>query len=444
MREIMHRALGVLHSCSVDYLRIVMPSPVHHEIHGEFLDAVIEGAIDCIIIIDVRGTVMRFNEAAVKLFGYAADEVIGENVRKLMPEPHHSAHDGYLSKYMTTKVPGIIGVGREVEAVKKDGTRIPVRLAVSEVVIKGEHYFTGVLHDLTNIKQREKEILLLTQELERKVKERTDELQVAINKLLQINKKLEHEIHERRSAEVALRKSQQDLQELLEKEKELSDLKSRFVSTASHEFRTPLSSILSSAALVGRYTDADQQPQREKHVDRIKASVKTLTTILDDFLSLSKLEHGEVNLKPEDVVFAKFLQNVSEEMDGMIKPGQHIVIRNEAGDMILHTDRTILKIVLYNLLSNAIKYSGPGEILCHARKENKKLVIDIVDQGMGIPVADQRHLFERFFRAYNATNIQGTGLGLYIVHNYVRLLDGAITFESEEGKGSVFTIKLPL
>jgi PAS domain S-box-containing protein len=420
---------------------IVKPGP---EAHSGFLDAVIEGAIDCIIIISSRGIVQRFNQAATKLFGYEADEVIGENINMLMPEPQHSEHDGYLHNYLTTKIPAIIGIGREVVGVKKDGTRLPVRLAVSEVVIHGEHYFTGVLHDLSDIKAREKEVLELTQELEQKVRERTDELQDAINKLLQINKKLEHEVQERRAVELALRKSQEDLRLALDKEVELSELKSRFVSTASHEFRTPLSTILSSAGLVARYTKTEQQENREKHIQRIKSSVSMLTRILDDFLSLSRLEQGDVVMKPEELELYPLLQRVVDEMEGFLKTGQRIVITGATKGVVMYTDVVILRNILYNLLTNASKYSGSDDIGMHVRLLEGNVEIDISDQGIGIPESEQKHLFGRFFRAYNATNIQGTGLGLYIVSNYLKLLNGSIQMQSVEGEGTTFTITIPI
>jgi PAS domain S-box-containing protein len=414
------------------------------QVHEHFLDAVIEGAIDAIIIIDAHGKIMRFNVAASKLFGYASEEVIGKNVNILMPEPYHSAHNGYLSRYLETGVAGIIGIGREVEGVRKDGSNMSLRLAVSEVLIEDKRYFTGVLHDLTSIKAHEQEILALTHELEKKVQERTDELQVAINKLLHINKKLEHEVSERRSAEIALHKSQHDLREALVKEKELGELKSRFVSTASHEFRTPLSTIQSSAALIGRYAQTEQQEQREKHITRIKTSVSLLNTILNDFLSLSKLEQGEVSPKPERIHVANFVMETCAEIEGLLKEGQELHVSDETDGTVIVSDRGILKNILFNLMTNAIKYSDTGIIECLTQRTNDHLSISIIDTGIGIPDQDQKHLFERFFRAHNASNIQGTGLGLYIVNGYVRLLRGDISFRSEEGKGSTFTVMLPI
>jgi len=230
----------------------------------------------------------------------------------------------------------------------------------------------------------------------------------------------------------------------LKKEKELGELKSRFVSMASHEFRTPLSTIQSSAALIGRYTLTEQQSQREKHTARIKSSVTTLNTILNDFLSLSKIEQGEVILKIGQVQLGNFLRETSDEIEGLLKNGQVIRTIDETNGLVIETDQGILKNILFNLLSNAIKYSGEGVIECKALADPEKLRISVRDHGIGIPESEQKHLFRRFFRAHNATNIEGTGLGLYIVSGYVNLLKGSIDYHSEEGKGSTFTISIPL
>jgi signal transduction histidine kinase len=216
------------------------------------------------------------------------------------------------------------------------------------------------------------------------------------------------------------------------------------VSTASHEFRTPLSTILSSAGLVARYTETEQQENREKHIQRIKSSVSMLTRILDDFLSLSRLEQGDVVMKPEELELYPLLQRVVDEMEGFLKTGQRIVITGATKGVVMYTDVVILRNILYNLLTNASKYSGSDDIGMHVRLLEGNVEIDISDQGIGIPESEQKHLFGRFFRAYNATNIQGTGLGLYIVSNYLKLLNGSIQMQSVEGEGTTFTITIPI
>lgn len=229
----------------------------------------------------------------------------------------------------------------------------------------------------------------------------------------------------------------------LEKEKALNEMKSRFVSLASHEFRTPLGTILSSASLIARYEKSAQQANRSKHVNRIKSSVINLTGILNDFLSLSKLEEGKIDIQKEQFDVQKLINEVLEEMSSITKAGQNIIYHHygEVHDFI--QDPKIFKNILINLISNAIKYSPTGKTI-HVQTtiENKQMCLEVKDEGIGIPEKEQKNLYERFFRASNAGNIQGTGLGLNIVKRYVNLLQGAITFESEEGRGTTFKVIL--
>ena len=237
----------------------------------------------------------------------------------------------------------------------------------------------------------------------------------------------------------------QETRKALEKEKELSELKSRFVSMASHEFRTPLSTILSSVSLIGRYAESTDQPKREKHVNRIKSAVRNLTGILNDFLSLSKLEEGKVDNKPEPFLIQELCEDVIDEMQGLLKPGQYFFLSTPPEPVEVTLDRRLIRNILFNLFSNAMKYSSDGKpINCICRVEDGLLLLEVRDEGIGIPEADQAHLFTRFFRAANSTNIQGTGLGLNIVKRYVELMDGSVTFASELGVGTTFTVRLPL
>jgi signal transduction histidine kinase len=242
---------------------------------------------------------------------------------------------------------------------------------------------------------------------------------------------------------VELEASKEHLIKSLEKEKEVNDLKSRFVSMASHEFRTPLSTVLSSISLLAKYNTTEDQPKRDKHIDRIKSSVKTLTDILNEFLSLGKIEEGKVEVKSELIDVSECINSITNEMNVLLKPGQEIKYKH-SGNTSTYTDSSLLKHVLINLISNAIKFSPENAtILISGKVDNENMTIKITDQGMGIPMADQIHLFERFFRATNATNIQGTGLGLHIVGRYIEILSGTISYESELEKGSTFKIVLP-
>lgn len=393
------------------------------------LQAVIDTAIDGIITINDKGIIETLNKAAAKQFGYRQEEVVGHNIKLLMPEPYHSEHDMYVSNYVKTKKKKIIGTGREVIGKTKSGELFPFRLAVSDVILNDRLIFTGIIHDLSEVRQAEHALLEMNDSLEKKVIERTDELESTVNKLLSTNKKLEQREDELRVA--------------LDKEKELNELKSRFVSMASHEFRTPLSTIMSSASLIAKYTEERQNEKRQKHVDRIKSCVVNLTGILNDFLSLSKIEEGKIEANFEDLQITEICDIVIDEVKGLIKDGQQLS-KDVDESITLKTDKRILKNILFNLLSNAIKYTpNTGTISCKVVSTNKYIEFIVRDSGIGIPESDQKFLFERFFRASNVENIQGTGLGLNIVTRYVALLQGEISFISKEGEGTEFKVSIP-
>lgn len=406
------------------------------------LKAIIDTAIDGIITINEVGVVETLNYAAANIFGFDQAEVIGHNIKMLMPEPYHSEHDGYLHRYHATKKPHIIGIGREVKGKRKNGDIFPFRLAVSEVILNDRVIYTGIIHDLSAVKEAQEELARMNKSLEKMVSQRTYELKDVVNKLLSTNKSLEVQVSERQLTEEKLRKSELDLKEALVKEKELGELKSRFVTMASHEFRTPLSSILSSASLIGRYPHEHQQENRDKHINRIKDAVANLTGILNDFLSLAKLEEGRIQVNKEHLKLASLCEDIVDQTKGLLKPGQQMIHALHGSAKVVSVDKTILRNIMFNLISNAIKYSDKN-IHCDITFRIDDFEIKIRDQGIGIPIEEQKHMFTRFFRASNVTNIQGTGLGLNIVKNYVQLLNGSISFESEHEIGTTFVISLP-
>ena len=227
----------------------------------------------------------------------------------------------------------------------------------------------------------------------------------------------------------------------LEREKQLSELKSRFVSMASHEFRTPLSTILSSAGLSEKYLIKNDTEKIEKHLSRIKISVSHLTNILNDFLSLSKLEEDKVNVNLTKVNIKSLIEDTLDDIQSSSEKTLEI-IHNHDGKDSCTTDSSFLQNICYNLISNAFKYTN-SKIACQSSISNNILSIQIKDNGIGIPVEDQKNLFGRFFRAKNVTNIQGAGLGLNIVKHYIELLKGEISFTSEPGK-TIFEIQIPV
>lgn len=238
----------------------------------------------------------------------------------------------------------------------------------------------------------------------------------------------------------ALKKVEDNLREALKKEKDLSELKSRFVSMASHEFRTPLSTVLSSAYLIEKYAAGEEQPKREKHLQRIVSSVNMLTDILNDFLSVGKIEEGRIQVRLTRFNIQEQILAIAGEIKNTLKGSQEIRYHHEGGPDVL-MDASLLKHIIMNLVSNASKFSpesSPIEI--KTISHNQQIILSVKDYGMGISKEDQKHLKERFFRGANAGNIQGTGLGLHIVSKYAELMNGTVECKSELEKGTEFVI----
>ena len=422
-----------------------MINPISNSEEAQRLNAIINTATDGIITINQRGIIETVNSAAATLFDYDTKEMIGHNISLLTPSPHKERHDEYLQNYLSTGIKKIIGIGREVNGQRKDGSLFPIRLSISEVKLKNRIIFTGILHDLSKEKEQEAKIEKLNQELENRIEERTDDLEKVVNKLLATNKQLQQEIKDRKAAEKGLRIKAKETRSALLKERELSDMKSRFVTMASHEFRTPLSSILTSAELLELHLASGRHEKCPKNIHRIKNSVNHLTTVLNEFLSLSKLEMNSIKAAPISFVFDTFAKQLIENLQPILKKGQSIHYEGLGKSAELFLDRAFLNHTLINLLSNAIKYSKENQIISFTTKVNEtNLTIAIKDNGIGIPEQDQKHLFGRFFRAHNVENIPGTGLGLNIVKKYVDLMGGTITFSSKLGKGATFTIQIPI
>lgn len=241
------------------------------------------------------------------------------------------------------------------------------------------------------------------------------------------------------------KKVEQNIQHALKKEQELNELKSKFISTASHEFRTPLSIILSSANLIEKQNGPEKEEKREKYLEKIKRSVENLVVILNDFLSLSKLEEGKVVAQPTFFDIISFSESIINEIKPSLKKGQKVSIKKENPLIDVYLDPKLMRHILHNLLSNASKYSGDNkDIFISVTSNSKYILLAIEDQGIGIPKEEQNNLFQRFFRAKNASAVQGTGLGLNIVKQYTELMNGSISFESELNKGTVFTLAFPI
>lgn len=275
---------------------------------------------------------------------------------------------------------------------------------------------------------------------------KSDQLYIVILNNLSHRKKLEQEIDDQIE-------EKEEIIEELEKAQELSELKSRFVTMASHEFRTPLAGVLSSINLVQRYLNAEEKngvnfthrSKMDSHIVKIRESVGNLTQILNEFLSVGKLEEGKISCQWELVNLIEIAESLEEDFKRLTKKGQSIKTSIDLKHSRYLLDISMIRNILNNLISNAIKYSEEGQdINVRLIEENNLLKIEVEDFGKGIPKEDQTKLFGRFFRAKNATNIQGTGLGLNIVKRYVEMMGGKITFTSELNQGSIFTVLIPI
>ena len=266
--------------------------------------------------------------------------------------------------------------------------------------------------------------------MEQKKDKRTEEIHNTV-------KDLKDEVKKRKEAENKIKES-------LRIERELNELKTKFLSLVSHEFKTPLSGILTSATLTGKYTQTDQQEKRDKHLKTIKSKVKYLNNILNDFLSIERLESGKASYKFSTFPLSKVINEVIYDANMLLKDGQLINYPQNIDGITINFDEKILELILTNLLINALKYSSENTTIdVEVVSEEKNLIINIVDEGMGIPEKEQKFIFSRYFRAENALLNQGTGIGLNIVKSHLENLGGTITFTSEENVGSKFTINIP-
>ncbi len=404
-------------------------NPVH-------LASLFENATEGIVVTNSLGDIILVNPSACQVFGYRPEELIGQKIEILIPNNAKAHHVQLRDGFYKDPRNRVMGHNRDLLARKKDGSHFPVEVSLSTYVQQQERYVIAFIIDITKRKQIELNIIRQQQQLEKV----TDDMRL-------LNADLEAKVEERtiilKEALQQLEESQNGLNQALDKERELNEIKSRFVSMASHEFRTPLSTVLTSASLLDKYTHADDQEKRSKHVEKIKNSVKHLNTLLEDFLSLGKLDEGKIGLHFQEFIIETLIRDTLEELEPTLKPGQQIQYDNLDEHLIV-SDKNLIRNILFNLISNAIKFSAIDHtIKVSSAVESGLTHIAVQDEGLGISAEDKEHLFSTFFRGKNAVNIQGTGLGLHIVKRYVDLLGGSISLESELNKGTIVRFSIP-
>jgi PAS domain S-box-containing protein len=362
-----------------------------------------------ILFISKDGLIESPNQACSLLSGFTIEELEGLPFTELLSQ---ESKEIYLERFEAFTREENVAESEviELQLLSKRKNITPVEFSINNTLIESNQLYIAILNNI--LKRRQ---------LENKVKEQS--------------------IHNK------------EVENALKKEQELSTLKSRFVTIASHEFRTPLAGVLSSVNLVQRYLDAEaaaglelQHKQKiENHFSKIKESVGNLTQILNEFLSLGKLEEGKVTCQWEKLELTDLVNDTITELKKLCKPRQRILIENSTKRKEFILDYNMLRNIINNFITNAIKYSDPGnKILLSLKDTESHLLIEVKDEGKGIPKEEQAELFSRFFRASNVSNIQGTGLGLNIVKRYVNMMNGTISFKSELNKGTTFSVQIPL
>jgi PAS domain S-box-containing protein len=401
------------------------------------MTSLFENATEGILLTNNEGKIILINPAAERMFGYNAIELVGNMVEVLLPGQSKNKHIGLREGFYKAPSNRAMGRGRDLYAKRKDNSEFPVEVSLSHYRERNDMYVIAFIVDITHRKEAERNLIQQKKELER-----------VTEQIRKLNAELEGKVEERtvilKEALQKLEESQKELSEALNKERELSEIKSRFVSMASHEFRTPLSTVLSSASLLSKYTTTEDQEKRNRHIEKIKSSVKHLNDILEDFLSLGKLDEGKVESHPIEFDLKECIDETIDEMRGLLKNDQLVLVEH-TGTTNVYTDKKLLKNIIINLLSNAIKFSDEGSTIDLRSKVNGSLAeITVADKGLGISKEDQEHLFTSFFRGRNVTNIQGTGLGLHIVKRYIDLLNGTVTLQSQLNRGTTVTFVIPI
>tara|TARA_R110002049_G_scaffold55337_3_gene153608 strand:+ start:9733 stop:11613 length:1881 start_codon:yes stop_codon:yes gene_type:complete len=370
------------------------------EAERHHLATIFDESLNEIYVFDVKTLkFINVNFGAQKNIGYTLEELKSMTPLDIKPNDNKAEFRKTIDVLLKKNVEKI---EFETAHQRKNGTTYPVDVHLQLSNLGEKKVFVAIILDVTERKN-------YTTNLENKVAERTQQLKIALSK-----------------------------------EKELNELKTNFLSLVSHEFKTPLSGILTSSQLLSKYQLTEHQEKRDKHIKTITDKVYFLNNILNDFLSVEKLETGKVNYRFSHFKLSKVVNEVVYNANMLLKEGQLIKYPENIDDLSLYQDEKIIQLIFSNLLHNAIKYSPEGSFIdFHVKQDDKFTTFIIKDDGIGIPEKDQKNIFERYFRAENVINTQGTGIGLNIAKNHLENLGGSIFFESKEHVGTTFTVTIP-
>ncbi|MBI5670234.1 MAG: PAS domain S-box protein [Chloroflexi bacterium] len=358
------------------------------------LEAILDNLVDGIITFDRHGIIETINPAGAVIFGYARQELIGQHVRCLVPALDEYADNGTLEAF----VERLGSLGDEIAGRRKDGTLFPMYFAVNQLKLDNKRLYTAIIQDFT----------------ERKF--------------------LESQLLEKERLNVAL-----------EKERELRDLKNRFISMMSHELRTPLGAIQLASSMLRSYGDRLTEHEKREAYDTIDTQVAYLAEMINDVMTISKTDFTDVAFEPEIIDLETYLRDIIEEIQLAYRMQCCMDFVGTDRRVEAPVDRKLLRRAITNLLTNAIKYSPPeAPIEVSLAVEGDEAVIRVQDHGIGIPEDDLKRLFEPFHRASNVGQIQGTGLGLAITKQAIEKHGGTISVDSRVGEGTAFTVRLPL
>lgn len=401
------------------------------------LNILFEAIPEGVIIVDENQIIVAANHPSEKMFGYKKGELTNNHLNCLIPKKFHVEHASHFQTFLNGNGSRQIDNHSNLTGVKKSNKKFPVEIGLNPFKIENKKYVLALIIDISARKENERRIDFINSELEKKVNQRTADLHNTITQLKVLNLNFKKEIKKRIAAENKLKES-------LKKEIELNELKSKFLTMVSHEFKTPLSGILTSSMLLNKYQLTEEQSKREKHIKTISNKAQYLNAILNDFISIEKLEANNINYKFTNFNLSTVINDVVYNANMLLKEGQHIKFPNNIDEFIVTQDEKYLKIALSNVLNNAIKYSPENStITIEVTQNNSNIEFKISDNGIGIPENDQKFIFNRYFRAENVLNIPGTGIGLNIVKVHIENLGGNLSFNSKINEGSTFIISLP-